>query len=215
MSIQNLLLGSLVNTGADRLLNPNRRNVVDINKLTGGGYFGTIEDEDNKDKGPTTLGGIAKTGIMSLIANAIFGPIFAPLALSLGQRFVDKRKQGLGFFEQPGDLTTQPEDVRGTFTAEGTQFANIQDSLGSTDPNKDINYNTGVITDKTTGKAIGNVYDEVALIKDPPAYDFDDSSSDSGGSDSYDGASSMEEYSADPTSFSGSFRYGGLASLYR
>ena len=219
MSIQNLLLGSLVNTGADRLLNPNRRNVVDINKLTGGGYFGTIEDEDNKDKGPTTLGGIAKTGIMKALgfqlANAILGPIFGPLALNLATRFVDRRKQGLGFFEQPGDLTTQPEDVRGTFTAEGTQFANIQDSLGSTDPNKDINYNTGVITDKTTGKAIGNVYDEVALIKDPPAYDFDDSSSDSGGSDSYDGASSMEEYSADPTSFSGSFRYGGLASLYR
>ena len=66
---------------------------------------------------------------MSLIANAIFGPIFAPLALNLGQRFVDERRQGLGFFEQPGD-TTQPEDPRGTFTAEGMQFANIQDTLG-------------------------------------------------------------------------------------
>ena len=56
-----------------------------------------------------------------------FGPIFGPLALNLGQRICRfRRRQGLGFFEQPGD-TTQPEDPRGTFTAEGMQFANVQD----------------------------------------------------------------------------------------
>ena len=215
-TIGKLALGALIDRSADRLLNRDKFNKNQFNILTGGGYTGEESDEE-KDTGSKTLGGIAKTGIMSLIANAIFGPIFAPLALSLGQRFVDKRRQGLGFFEQPGDQSTAPTDPRGTFTAEGMQFANVQDSLGSTDPNKDINYDTGVITDKTTGKEIGNVYDEVALtnVPEPPAYDFDDSSSDSGGSDSFDGASSAEEYSADPTSFSGSFRYGGLASLYR
>ena len=205
-TIAKLALGSLINTGADRLLNSNRVSKNQFNLLTGGGYTGEGEE---KDRGPTTLGGIAKTGIMSLIANAIFGPIFAPLALSLGQRFVDKRRQGLGFFEQPGD-TIQPEDVRGTFTADGMQFANVQDSLGSTDPNKDINYNTGVITDKTTGEEIGNVYDEVALtnVPEPPAYDFDDSSSDSGT-----GTMDASDFSDDTPGTP--FRYGGLASLYR
>jgi len=214
-TIAKLALGSLIDRGANRLLNRDKFNRNQFNILTGGGITGQGDEE--KDTGPKTLGGIAKTGIMSLIANAIFGPIFAPLALSLGQRFVDKRRQGLGFFERPGDPTTQPEDVRGTFTATAPQFADVQDTLGSTDPNKDINYDTGVITDKTTGREIGNVYDEVALtnVPEPPAYDFDDSGSDSGGSDSYDGASSMDDYSSDPTGYSGSFRYGGLASLYR
>ncbi len=210
-TIGNLVLGSLVSKGADRLLDRDKftKNQFDI--LTGGGITGQ-GDEEEKDTRSKTLGGIAKTGIMSLIANALFGPIFAPLAMNLGQRFVDRRRQGLGFFEQPGD-TTQPEDPRGTFTAEGMQFANIQDSLGSTDPNKDINYDTGVITDKTTGKEVGNVYDEVALITDPPAYDFDDSSSDSGGG----GGSSSASTAGDAPDYSGPspFRYGGLASLYR
>ena len=98
-TIGQLALGSLVSRGADRLLDPNKRNVVGINKFVPqGGYFGTEGDDETKT-GPTTLGGIAKTGIMSLIANAIFGPIFAPLALNLATRFVDKRK-GLGFFGQ-------------------------------------------------------------------------------------------------------------------
>ena len=208
-TIAKLALGSLIDRGANRLLNRDRKNLVDINRFISGGGIG---GEEEKDTGPKTLGGIAKTGIMSLIANAIFGPIFAPLALSLGQRFVDKRRQGLGFFERPDGPTTQPEDVRGTFTAEGMQFENIQDALGSTDPNKDINYNTGVITDKTTGQEIGNVYDEVALtnVPEPPAYDFDDSS-DSGSS------SSSASTAGDAADYSGPspFRYGGLASLYR
>ena len=212
-TIGNLVLGSLVSKGADRLLDRDKftKNQFDI--LTGGGITGQ-GDEEEKDTGPKTLGGIAKTGIMSLIANAIFGPIFAPLALSLGSRFVDRKRKGLGFFEQPGD-TTQPQDPRGTFTAEGMQFENIQDSLGSTDPNKDIDYNTGVITDKTTGEEVGNVYDEVALtnVPEPPAYDFDDSMSDSGSS----GGSSSASTAGDAPDYSGPspFRYGGLASLYR
>ena len=213
-TIAKLALGSLIDRGANRLLNRDKFNRNQFNILTGGGYTGEGSDEE-KDTGSKTLGGIAKTGIMSLIANAIFGPIFAPLAMSLGQRFVDRRKQGLGFFEQPGDQSTAPTDPRGTFTAEGMQFENIQDSLGSTDPNKDINYNTGVITDKTTGKEIGNVYDEVAIStpSPAPAYDFDDNDS-SGGSS---GGSSSASTAGDAPGYSGPspFRYGGLASLYR
>ena len=57
MSIQNLLLGSLVSRGADRLLNRDKFKRNQFNILTGGGYTG--EDEE-KDKGPTTFGGIAK-----------------------------------------------------------------------------------------------------------------------------------------------------------
>tara|TARA_R100001443_G_C3299055_1_gene164792 strand:- start:89 stop:721 length:633 start_codon:yes stop_codon:yes gene_type:complete len=204
-SIGQLALGNLVSRGADRLLNPNKKNVVDINKFISGGGIGGEE----KDKGPTTFGGIAKTGIMSLIAQAILGPIFGPLALTLGRNFMDRRNQRLGLNEDP--TQTSP---RGGITATGMQFADVQDSLGSTDPNKDINYNTGVITDKTTGKEIGNVYDEVALtnVPEPPAYDFDDSS-DSGSS----GGSSSASTAGDAPGYSGPspFRYGGLASLYR
>jgi len=210
--MKDLILGGGINYLANRLLGTDRKNVAGIDKfISGGGITG--EGTGTKSKGKSTLGGIAKTGIMSLIANAILGPIFGPLALTLGKNIVDKRK-GLGFLGQ-GDQSTAPTDPRGTFTAEGMQFENIQDALGSTDINKDINYNTGVITDKTTGKEIGNVYDEVALITDPdpPAYDFDDSSGDSGSS----GGSSSASTAGDAPGYSGpsTFRYGGLASLYR
>ena len=91
MSIQNLILGSLVSRGADRLLNPNRTN---INKfIPEGGYFGT-EDEE-KDTRSKTFSGIAKQGIMSLLAQAILGPVFGPLALTLGQNFAAKKGQGI------------------------------------------------------------------------------------------------------------------------
>ena len=210
--MKDLILGGGINYLANRLLGTDRKNVAGIDKfISGGGITG--EGTGTKSKGKSTLGGIAKTGIMSLIANAILGPIFGPLAVTLGKNIVNKRK-GLGFLGQ-GDQSTAPTDPRGTFTAEGMQFENIQDALGSTDINKDINYNTGVITDKTTGKEIGNVYDEVALITDPdpPAYDFDDSSGDSGSS----GGSSSASTAGDAPGYSGpsTFRYGGLASLYR
>ena len=92
MSIQNLILGSLVSRGADRLLNPNKFNKNQFDILTGGGYTGESEE---KDKGPTTFGGIAKQGIMSLIAQAILGPVFGPLALTLGQNIAAKKGQGI------------------------------------------------------------------------------------------------------------------------
>ena len=206
MSIQNLILGSLVSKGADRLLNPNRKNVVDINKFTGGGYFGTGDEE--KDKGPTTFGGIAKSGIMSLIAQAILGPVFGPLALTLGRNIVDRRKQGLGFLER-GDPTTQPEDVRGTFTATAPQFADVQDTLGSIDSGTDINYDTGDITDKATGITTGNVYDEVALTGGDSSGDSGSNGGGGGSTGSMDASDFSDDTAGTP------FRYGGLASLYR
>ena len=96
MSIQNLLLGSLVSRGADRLLNRDKFNKNQFNILTGGGYTGEGSDEE-KDTRSKTFGGIAKQGIMSLLAQAVLGPVFGPLALTIGQNFAAKRKdQGLG-----------------------------------------------------------------------------------------------------------------------
>ena len=200
MSIQNLILGNLVSRGADRLLNPNKKNVVDINKFISGGGIG---GEEEKDKGPTTLGGIAKSGIMSLIAQAILGPIFGPLALTVGRNFMDKRQQGLGLNQDP--TQTGP---RGGITATGIQFENIQDTLGSTDSGTDIDYNTGDITDKSTGITTGNVYDEVALTGG-------DSSSDSGSNGGGGGGGNMSASDFSDDTAGTPFRYGGLASLYR
>ena len=204
-TIAKLALGSLIDRGANRLLNRDRKNLVDINRFISGGGIG---GEEEKDTGSKTLGGIAKTGIMSLIANAIFGPIFAPLAMSLGQRFVDRRRQGLGFFERPGD-TTQLDDPRGTFTAEGMQFADVQDTLGSMDSGTDIDYNTGDITDKATGITTGNVYDEVALTGGDSSGDSGSNGGGGGSTGSMDASDFSDDTAGTP------FRYGGLASLYR
>ena len=101
-TIGKLALGALIDRGANRLLDRDKFNKNQFNILTGGGITGQGDEE--KNTGSKTLGGIAKTGIMSLIANAIFGPVFAPLALSLGQKFVDNRRaQGLGLNPFGGD----------------------------------------------------------------------------------------------------------------
>ena len=111
MSIQNLLLGSLVSRGADRLLNRDKFNRNQFNILTGGGYTGEGSDEE-KDTGPTTFGGIAKSGIMSLLAQAFLGPVLGPLALTLGRNFVDRRQaQGLGLNPFGGDGPTGPTGI--------------------------------------------------------------------------------------------------------
>ena len=199
MSIQNLILGNLVSRGADRLLNPDRVSKNQFNLLTGGGYTG--EDEE-KDKGPTTFGGIAKSGIMSLIAQAILGPVFGPLALTVGRNFMDKRQQGLGLNQDP--TQTGP---RGGITATGMQFENIQDTLGSIDSGTDIDYNTGDITDSSTGITTGNVYDEVALTGGDSSSDDGSNGGGGGGSPGSSGPGGSDEM--------GSFRYGALASLYR
>ena len=110
MSIQNLILGSLVSRGADRLLNPNRKNVAGIDKFISGGGIG--QESEEKDKGPTTFGGIAKQGIMSLLAQAFLGPVLGPLALTLGQNFAAKRQaQGLGLNPFGGDGPPGPAGI--------------------------------------------------------------------------------------------------------
>ena len=83
-----------------------------IDRLTMGGYTGEGTDEDKKDKGPTTFGGIAKQGIMSLLAQAVLGPVLGPIALTLGQNFLDKRREeGLGFSPFGGDGPSGPSGI--------------------------------------------------------------------------------------------------------
>ena len=197
MSIQSLLLGSLVSKGADRLLNPAKYRENQFRMLTGDGFSGQGDEE--KDKGPTTFGGIAKQGIMSVIARALLGPIFGPLALTVGQNFLDRRQQRLGLIDKGGD-PSQIGPQRGGVTATAPQFADVQDTLGSMDSGTDIDYDTGDITDAATGTNIGNVYDEVALT---------------GGDDSGGSTGSMDASDFSDDTAGTPFKYGGLASLYR
>ena len=49
---------------------------------------------------------------MSLIAQAVLGPVFGPLALTLGQNFAAKRQaQGLGLNPFGGDGPTGPAGI--------------------------------------------------------------------------------------------------------
>ena len=127
------------------------------------------------------------------MAFAFLGPIAGPLAFSVGKGLLGRKNKM--------NLTDDLVDNRGGVTATGMQFADVQDTLGSSDSGTDIDYNTGNITDKATGANIGNVYDEVALTGG------DD---DSGGST---GSMDASDFSDDTAGTP--FRYGGLASLYR
>ena len=133
---------------------------------------------------------------MSLIANAILGPVFGPIALTLGKNFVDKRQaQGLGLNPFGGDGGGVPPGP-------GITKALTQQQIYDMDDVDPADY--GLFD-----AASADIQDFADIVPE----DTSSNSGDSGGS--FDGASSMEEYSSDPTSFSGSFRYGGLASLYR
>ena len=208
MSIQNLLLGSLVSRGADRLLNRDKFNRNQFNILTGGGYTG--EDEE-KDKGPTTFGGIAKSGIMSLIAQAVLGPVFGPLALTLGRNFVDRRQaQGLGLNPFGGDESTGPAGIVSgkVQTLDGRIVDSDSDEArADLDARDQAFQETGdydVYSDTvTTGPDYGPVTSGTV---------FD--AEDDGGGDS---SSSSASTAGDDPGYSGPspFRYGGLASLYR
>ena len=189
------------------------------NKLLDKGIAGIEKFTDtSSDKDKDTSGFVSQQktgGLGSIIGRALafslLGPILGPLAFAGGKGLLNLGQQR-GFL--PGGEQQIVDDPRGTFTAEGAQFANIQDTLGSTDSGVDINYDTGDITDKSTGITTGNVYDEVAIStpSPAPAYDFDDSSSDSG-SDS--GGGSPGSSGPGGSDEMGSFRYGGLASLIR
>ena len=97
MSLEKQLIGSGIQFAANKLLNRGKfQKVNPIDKyISGGGITGGGTGKTTT--GPTTLGGIAKQGIMSLIARSILGPILGPLALTVGQNFLSKRKdKGLG-----------------------------------------------------------------------------------------------------------------------
>jgi len=168
-------------------------------------YTGTSSDDDDKGKGFTST---QKTGGLGSIlgralAFSLFGPLLGPLAFAGGKGILNLG-QRRGFL--PGGEQIA-EDPRGTFTAEGMQFADVQDTLGSMDSGTDIDYNTGDITDKSTGITTGNVYDEVALTGGDSSSDDGSNGGGGGGSPGSSGPGGSDEM--------GSFRYGGLASLYR
>ena len=131
-------------------------------------------------------------------AFGLLGPILGPIAFALGKGIMGRRNRM--------NLTNNLIDDRGGVTATGMQFADVQDTLGSSDSGTDIDYNTGDITNVATGQNIGNVYDEVALTGG-------DSSSDDGSNGGGGGSMSASDFSDDTAGTP--FRYGGIASLYR
>ena len=164
-------------------------------------YFGGDDDRTDDFVSQQKPGGLGSI-IGRALAFALLGPIAGPIAFSAGRGILARRNQPLKM-----GLNTMDDiidDPRGTFTAEGMQFADVQDTLGSSDSGTNIDYNTGNITDAATGANIGNVYDEVALTGGS-----DDSGSNGGGG----GNMSASDFSDDTAGTP--FRYGGLASLYR
>jgi hypothetical protein len=133
MSLEKHLIGSGISFAADKLLNQGKfkkPSIIDI--YTGGGYTGEGTGEKTT-KGPTTLGGIAKQGILSVLARSILGPILGPIALTLGTNIFNKRKeQGLGIMPFGGPFNfgrTPPaptvEETAGKYGI--TDIENIKD----------------------------------------------------------------------------------------
>ena len=171
-------------------------------------FYGTdTEREEDEDKGFGFVSQQRPGGLGSIIGRALafslLGPIAGPLAFAAGRGLLNLGQQR-GFLPGGGEIV---DDPRGTFTAEGMQFADVQDTLGSMDSGTDINYDTGDITDKSTGITTGNVYDEVALTGGDSSSDSGSNGGGGGGSPGSSGPGGSDEM--------GSFRYGGLASLYR
>ena len=158
-------------------------------------YFGGDDDRTNDFVSQQKPGGLGSI-LGRALAFAFLGPIAGPLAFSVGRGLLGRRNRM--------NLTDDLIDDRGGVTATGMQFADVQDTLGSSDSGTNIDYDTGNITDAATGANIGNVYDEVALTGGG-----DDSGSNGGGG----GNMSASDFSDDTAGTP--FRYGGLASLYR
>ena len=175
-------------------------------------FYGTDTDrEEDEDKGFGFVSQQRPGGLGSIIGRALaytlLGPIAGPLAFAAGRGILARRNQPL----QMGLNTMDDiiDDPGGTFTAEGMQFADVQDTLGSMDSGTDIDYNTGDITDKTTGITTGNVYDEVALTGGDSSGDSGSNGGGGGSTGSMDASDFSDDTAGTP------FRYGGLASLYR
>jgi len=230
MAIQDLILGSLVSRGADRLLNPGDKNNKFIDNITGGGYTG--KGTSGKSKGKSTFGGIAKQGIMGLIARSILGPILGPLALTLGTNIFNKNPnitKGLGFFNQDGsdgppigpgiNLTQQQiydmDDVDpADYGLVDAGTANIQD-YADIMPDDNSDSSSGP---KGVDAGTANIQDYADIMPD------DNSDSSSGGSTSSDQGETSSDSGfsggrdeSDRMAYGGRAGYGGggLASLYR
>ena len=172
------------------------RGVASLQKRIGQYY--SDSDDDNTNQFVSNQ----RQGLGSILgrtaAYGFLGPILGPIAFALGKGIMGRRNKM--------NLTNNLIDDRGGVTATGMQFADVQDTLGSSDSGTDIDYNTGDITNVATGQNIGNVYDEVALTGG-------DSSSDDGSNGGGGGSMSASDFSDDTAGTP--FRYGGIASLYR
>ena len=217
MSIQNLILGNLVSRGADRLLNPNRKNVASIDKFISGGGIG--QESEEKDKGPTTFGGIAKSGIMSLIAQAVLGPVFGPLALTLGRNFVDRRQaQGLGLNPFGGDGPTGPAGIVSgkVQTLDGRIVeADSDEARADLDARDQEFQETGDYDVYSDTVATGPSYSGKATVGTSFDAEDDGGGDDDSGGGGGGGGGSPGSSGPGGSDEMGSFRYGGLASLYR
>ena len=128
MSLRGQLLSGGIQFAANKLLGQGKfqkPGLIDI--YTGGGYTG--QGTGKTTKGPTTLGGIAKQGILSVLARSILGPILGPLALTVGQNFLSKRKdQGLGIMPFGGPFNFgKPDAPTVKETAGKYGITNIED----------------------------------------------------------------------------------------
>ena len=200
LPIGDLVANAIKNYATSRLVD---KGIAGIEKFTG-----TSSDED-KDKGKGFTSTQKTGGLGSILGRALafslFGPLLGPLAFAGGKGLLNLgRQRGL-----LPDGTQIADDPRGTFTAEGMQFADVQDTLGSMDSGTDIDYNTGDITDKSTGITTGNVYDEVALTGGDSSSDDGSNGGGGGSTGSMDASDFSDDTAGTP------FRYGGLASLYR
>ena len=214
-SIGQLALGNLVSRGADRLLNPDRVSKNQFNLLTGGGYSGSGEDEE-KDKGSKTLGGIAKSGIMSLIANALLGPVFGQLALTLGKNFVNKRQQqGLGLNPFGGDGTPGPAGIMSgkVQTLDGRIVDSDSDEArADLDARDQAFQETGDYDEYSNTVTTGPDYGPVTSGTVFDAEDDGGGDDDSGGGGGGGGGGSPGSAGPGGSDEMGSFRYGGRAS---
>ena len=226
-----LIAGSLVSKGADRLLNPEQRNNKIINSLIpGGGITGQGTGTKSKGTKSKTLGGIAKQGIMSLIARSILGPILGPLALTIGTSIFNKNPnitKGLGFFNQDG-VPKGPGIPKGPFIDPDTpsdEGFQVTGTYGGNDfysaEGTTVDEETGDLTN-ADGTYDGNIVDEFAQPSPPSNNDSDGDSGGSGQSDSQAGADASQSASDEDAGAGGyayggraSYSGGGLASLYR
>ncbi len=227
--IGRLALGQLVSRGAEQFLNRGQDKTNKfIDNVTGGGITGV--GTGTKSKGKSTFGSIAKQGIMGLIARSILGPIFGPLALTLGTNIFNKNK-GLGFFNKGDGITKGPPGIpKGPFIDPDTPIDEgfqVTGTYGGNDfysaEGTTVDEETGDLTD-ASGNYAGNIVDEFAQPTPPSPPSNNDSNGDSGGgqSDSQAGADASQSASDEDAGAGGyayggraSYSGGGLASLYR